>query len=162
MHLVIKSETGRNYEYHSDQKSFRTVKTQIGTRQFTPFARQTRANISRTPVKLQKNHHQHLKSITPKSPEVINLPTSSSKKSTAKSVAKTTEKRNGKFDVCKVIWKSREDAVFVKKVGKRKRESVSYDKKRCNYWGHATCVGPILTIGKAVQTHDFFCYKQKQ
>ena len=40
----------------------------------------------------------------------------------AKSVAKTSGKTNGKCDVCKVIWKSPEEAAFVKKVGKRKRE----------------------------------------
>ena len=50
------------------------------------------------------------------------LQTSSRKKSTAKSVAKTTEKTNGKCDVWKVIWKSPEEAAFVKKVDKRKRE----------------------------------------
>ena len=64
--------------------------------------------------------------------------------------------------MCKIIWKSPEDATFVKKVGKRKGEWVGCDKKGCNYWGHATCVGLILTQGKAVQKHDFFWYKLKQ
>ena len=39
--------------------------------------------------------------------------------------------------MCKIIWKSPEDAAFVKKVGKRKGEWVGCDKKGCNYWGIA-------------------------
>ena len=35
----------------------------------------------------------------PKAQEVLNLPFSSRKKSTAKSVAKTNEKTNGEYDV---------------------------------------------------------------
>ena len=97
-----------------------------------------------------------------KAPKVVNLPASSRKRSTAKSVGKTTEKTNGKCDVCKIIWKSPKDAAFVKKAGKRKGEWVALDKKGCNYWGHATYVGLILTVGKTVQKHDFFRYKHKQ
>ena len=61
----------------------------------------------------------------PKAPKVVNLPTSSRKRSTAKSVGKTTEKTNGKCDACKIIWKSPKDAAFVKKAGKRKGEWVA-------------------------------------
>lgn len=58
---------------------------------------------------------------------------------------------------CGVIWESNEDKQFVKRVGKCMRTWTGCNRKGYTYSAHATFAGLLLTPGRPVSDHTFFC-----
>lgn len=78
-----------------------------------------------------------------------------------KRAATSLPKTSGKCAVCNVIWQSPEDIKFGEKHSQRKSAWVGCDKPGCKFWGHVLCVGLIVTPGKAIELHAFFCPKHR-
>ena len=68
-----------------------------------------------------------------------------------------TKKKVGKCAECSIIWKSKADSLFCQKVGKRQGEWVGCDTTTCKYWAYVKCADLILTQGKSIKNHSFFC-----
>ena len=148
--LVIRSESGRVYEFHSRPTSSRTVKVQVGE-PHVPGAQPliTRAATG-TPTETR---------VTPSSPKglpIVNLPGKAKKKSTTRMGTRTC---NSCY-VCGVYFESKKDKNF-KKNYKRTNEWVGCDHEvdevRCDTWGHVRCIGLTIPKGKSASDVPFMC-----
>ena len=181
---MIKSpDSNRKYIYDSAKTTYRTCGTQFG--EPAPQLRKTVNTRGKpnTPLKDQRNR-KRLRIPEVPTLNVENLPNnkkakpgkSSStqvkpeskkpvkKKTSNQEASKTASIREWKCEGCKLIHKSKEDQQFRKKKG-RKSTWVGCDKKisdkKCEYWGHACCLGLVINPGMSIAAHTYLCPKHK-
>lgn len=151
MEIKITSETGEDYFYSTKKKSTRTCSIQVGKSGIEKNNDQPKKSVIGTPKKwsVKTRPRQTLK--------VQNLP---GKK---KEIVKPKKQRSGRCKGvnCQIIWNSVIDREFQKRVGARRGQWIGCDEPKCSYWGHAECIGVVLTGRKPAKQHPFRCPEHK-
>nr|XP_054760539.1 uncharacterized protein LOC129266752 [Lytechinus pictus] len=156
--LEIKTESGRQYSYHSHPIT-RSVKLQAGSS--TLETRTSSRPTFHTPTKRRE---------TPQRPKPGNVagPSSPQKRLSApvqglpgkkkKQMSKRAreEPAQNKCKICRIMYDSKKD----KELQKKKGASASWigcDVEVCDYWGHACCIGIKVKDRRSAQKIPFKC-----
>ena len=115
-------------------------------------------NMTSPPVNKKTVHQKKLKKKNIASPSVQNIPGKKSKSNETDNAKKNSSpKVTEKCSECGIIWESKADKELIKKHGKRQGSWIGCDRVRCKYWAHVKCAGLIITPGKHIRDHKFFC-----
>ena len=144
--LTINNLPGKKTKQVGETKK-KVIKTSKNVRQSPKQVVQT----SKKAIKNSKNVRQSPKRIVQTSKKAIN----SSKN--VRNSSEVGESSKAKCFICKRIWESDADKMFRKEMGTKKYGWVGCDKKTCNFWAHAGCVGLQILPNKKVADHSFLC-----